>query len=184
MTVSEINILLTEAEKLAGDDPQENREAILDALHQIYLKVKSNPDDYRMFRNQVTDVCGGIYIPYIFWMELREYFRNAANRSVLLEVIRDFTHSSFEEEDRKLLKPLLITYFANEKVFEVDKLQGLVIDLAHPAIQEYFSKITSFVNKNKESTGTYLEKFKILMDEYPDFELLALPVAKLKEVKA
>jgi hypothetical protein len=48
-------------------------------------------------------------------------------------------------------------------------------------VKEYFAKITTFVSKNKNSTDTYLEKFRILMETYPDFELLGLPITKLKE---
>jgi len=185
MTVAEMNALLTAIEQRAGDDPQENREQVLEDLKQLYLKMKAEGDDtYRMFRNQALYACGGMYVPYIFWLELSQFFRNTHHRQVLFDVIKAFCESAFEDEDRKLMKPLLITYFANEKEFEVDKVLSLVVGKAHPAIQEYFQKITTFVNKNKNSTGTYLEKFRLLMDEYPDFELLALPVSKLKEVRA
>jgi len=185
MTVAEINELLTKIEQQAGDDPQENRDLVLDSLKALTQKMQAGgEDDYRMFRNQVVYACGGIYIPFIFWMELSKFFSNTHHRTVLFDIIKAFTESAFEEEDRKRMKPLLITYFANEKEFEVDKVQGLIVDKAHPAIRDYFQKITTFVKKNKNSTDTYLEKFRLLMDEYPDFELLSLPVSKLKEVKA
>lgn len=185
MTVAEINQLITRIEEKAGVDVEENREQVLEDLKKLCLDIKAkSSDDYRMFRNQVLDVCGGVYIPYIFWMELGEFFHNVNHRTILFEVIQAFCSSAFEEEERKKMKPLLITYFANEKEFEMDKIQGLIIDRAHPSIKEYFQKITSFVSKNKNSTGAYLEKFKILMDEYPDFELLSLPVSKLKEVRS
>lgn len=185
MTVAEINQLITQIEQKVEDDSPESRELVLSELKKLCLQMQNQgEEDYRIFRNQVMDVEGGIYIPFIFWMELSKFFRNVNHRTVLFDVIKAFCESSFEEEDRKRMKPLLITYFANEKEFEMDKVQGLIVDKSHPAIREFFQKITTFVSKNKNSTGTYLEKFKILMDEYPDFELLALPVSKLKEVRA
>jgi hypothetical protein len=185
MTVAEINQLITRIEEKAGMDVEENRDQVLDDLKKLCLDLKAKgADEYRMFRNQVLEVGGGVYIPYIFWLELGEYFHNVNHRTILFEVIQAFCTSAFEEEERRKMKPLLITYFANEKEFEMDKIQGLIIDRAHPVVKEYFQKITSFVTKNKNSTGAYLEKFKILMDEYPDFELLSLPVSKLKEVRS
>lgn len=185
MTVAEINQLISRIEENAGPDLDDNRDQILDDLKQLCLDLKAKgPDEYRMFRNQVLDVYGGIYIPYIFWMELAGFFHNVNHRTILFEVIQAFCFSNFEEEERRKMKPLLITYFANEKEFEMDKIQSLIIDKAHPSVREYFQKITSFVTKNKNSTGAYLEKFKILMEDYPDFELLSLPVSKLKEARA
>jgi hypothetical protein len=185
MTVTEINQLITRIEEKAGADLDENRDQVLADLKSLCLDMKNKgEDDYRMFRNQVMDVAGGVYIPYIFWMELSLFFKNTNHRTVLFDVIKAFCNSAFEDEEKKKMKPLLITYFANEKEFEMDKIQGLIVDKAHPSIREYFQKITSFVTKNKNSTGTYLEKFRILMEDYPDFELLNLPVSKLKDIRS
>jgi hypothetical protein len=46
---------------------------------------------------------------------------------------------------------------------------------------EYFKKVQTFVLKNKTSVDMYIEKFQMLKDGFPDFELLALPLIKLKE---
>ena len=78
-------------------------------------------------------------------------------------------------------RPLLITYFAMEREFEVNKLITLVVEKAHPSVIEYFKKVQNFVLKNKTSVDMYIEKFNMLKDYAPNFEMLRMPVSKLKE---
>jgi hypothetical protein len=169
-------------EERVGGDFETYREALLDAMKEIYIaSMQEGYDGYMAFRSVALKAMGGIFIPYLLWTDLRYFFSNATYRSLIFEDINEFSLSDFEEEERKKMKPLLITYFSNEKEFELDKIHTKIIDPAHPSVKEYFAKITTFVSKNKNSTDTYLEKFRILMETYPDFELLGLPITKLKE---
>ena len=143
--------------------------------------VKTGGEPYDTFASQSRNRVGGIFIPYIFWVHLKQFTDEGQSRDPLFHDILAFTKSDFEEEETKKMKSLLITYFAQEKEFEIDKIQNLIIDKSHPSVQEYFRKLITFVKKNQTSVNMYIEKFQMLKDRNPDFELLKLPVMKLKE---
>ncbi|MEY3444481.1 MAG: hypothetical protein RLZZ519_2762, partial [Bacteroidota bacterium] len=103
------------------------------------------------------------------------------NRDQLFAIMQAFVDSGFEEEERKKMKSLLITYFAIEREFEVNKILTLIVEKSHPSVVEYFKKVQTFVLKNKTSVDMYIEKFQMLKEGFPNFELLALPLIKLKE---
>lgn len=161
---------------------EEDRTAIvaeLSALHKADLEA--NDRVFSDFSRTVITRFGGAFIPYIFWTELQEFAKDNSRRGNLMDTIRAFTESGFEEIEVKKMKPLLITYFTMEKEFEIDKLFTLVINKSHPSVGEYFQKWLNFVEKNKSSVEMYVEKFNLLKGMYPDFGLLATPVTKLKE---
>lgn len=161
---------------------EEEREPAIAALAGMHREAaEKGLDAFRKFSEAAMDICGGIYIPYIFWRELREYMSDEENRTRLHAIVERFTESGFEQPEMKKMKPLLITYYSTEKPFEVDKVQTLVVAKSHPSVQEYFRKILAFVEKNKTSVDMYIEKFDMLKDNYPDFDLLRMPVIKLKE---
>lgn len=161
---------------------EENKEAILPTLIEVHQAVLQNEDEtLTYFSEAIKERFGGIFIPYIFWMELVTFAEDQSNREKIHELIDTFTQSNFEVEEVKKMKPLLITYFALEREFEINKLKTLIINKAHPDVQEYFRKIVSFSEKNKTSVDMYKEKFDMLNKFYPNFELLKLPVIKLKE---
>ena len=126
-------------------------------------------------------ICGGVYIPYVMWAELAQFIEHHNNREQLFGIMQAFVDSGFEEEERKKMKSMLITYFAIEREFEVNKILTLIVEKSHPSVVEYFKKVQTFVLKNKTSVDMYIEKFQMLKDGFPDFELLALPLIKLKE---
>ena len=168
-------------EKFYGE-LEENKEAIIKELEEpLEAAMTAGGDTYRDFANDAKDKLGGLLIPHLFWAELKIFVEEPEHRPHIFEMIQAFTVSNFEEEEMKKIKPLLITYFSIEKEFEINKIQNLIVDKAHPGVQDYFGKLISFVKKNQSSVKMYIEKFDMLKDKSPDFELLRLPVIKLKE---
>ncbi len=162
-------------------DPDEHRNEIIPALTEIHLKAGEEEDTFNRFIMQVADRFGGIYIPYIFWDKLSEFLEAPLERAYLFEITKAFANSNFYEIDQRNMKPLLITYFAKEKQFEINKMIALLFDKSHPTVKEYFHKLIQFVEKNKKSTEMYCEKFDILKNIHPNFDLMALPITQLKD---
>ena len=155
----------------------------LDELMEAHQSVFDNEEQLLEFTETVLYICGGLFIPYIFWIELQGFLSDAEqHRPRLHNILRIFTESNFEEKDRSRMKPLLIIYFSNEKEFEVDKVRALIIDKAHPKVKDYFNKILIFVDKNRDTVQTYRRKLEMLKDYYPDFALLNEPIAKLSDM--
>jgi hypothetical protein len=173
---------LAQLEERYYDELEEDRDAVIQelaVLHQAALKAGIS--EFRAFAAEAKSVCGGVYIPYIMWVELAHFIGDQGNREQMFGIVEAFVNSDFEEEERKKMKSLLITYIAIEREFEVNKIFTLIVDKAHPSVQEFFRKVQTFVAKNKTSVDMYIEKFNMLKHNYPDFELLALPLIKLKE---
>ena len=168
-------------EKFFGE-LEENRDGILPELQKHHKDATTKGSkESKEFAQAVVNRFGGIYIPYLFWVELASFLQDNENRKGLFGVLEEFAQSSFEPEEQKKMKSLLITYFAMEKEFELDKIQSLIIEKAHPKVQEYFSKIRDFVGHNEKAVAMYIEKFNILAEREPDFELMRMPLIKLKE---
>jgi hypothetical protein len=159
----------------------EAREPLVQALTDHHIKVVDDRDGFNRFLVQTAERFGGIYIPYLFWQKLGEFLETPEERAYLQELIKTFIESNFEEEEQRKLKPLLVVYFAKEKDFEVDKVRAQYLDRAHPEVREYFQKLLTFVKRNEKATNMYIEKFEMLREAFPDFELLNLPITQLKE---
>lgn len=163
------------------DDEREAAIAEIAALHQSV--IEETPEELDRFMMLSADVLGGIYLPYLFWYKLGEYYDGDEDARIYLqELIKIFSESSFEEAEQKKIKSLLLAYFSKEKEFEIDKIRTLIIDKSHTTIKEYFYKLFNFVEKNKSATTMYCDKFTMLKDYQPNFELLAMPISKLKEI--
>lgn len=173
---------LAQLEERYYDELEEDRDVVISELAVLHQEaLKKGIAEFRQFAAEAMQVCGGIYIPYIMWVELAQFIGDQGNREQMFGIIEAFVNSGFEEEEKKKMKSLIITYFAIEREFEVNKILTLVVDKAHPAVQDFFRKAQTFVAKNKTSVDMYIEKFQMLKNGYPDFELLALPLIKLKE---
>lgn len=173
---------LAQLEERYYDELDEDRDAVIAELAVMHkAALQQGLPEFRAFAAEAMSVCGGVYIPYIMWVELAQFVGDQGNRAQMFEIVEAFVNSGFEEEERKKMKSLLITYFAIEREFEVNKILALIIDKAHPSVQEFFRKVQTFVAKNKTSVDMYIEKFQMLKNNYPDFELLSLPLIKLKE---
>ncbi|MCB9234585.1 MAG: hypothetical protein H6581_23215 [Bacteroidia bacterium] len=177
--------VLDQLENKYYEELDENRDKIIPELRKIHkLAVESGEEAEAMFREEMLSRFGGIYIPYLFWGEMAQFMAQKIGREVLFETIQAFTNSGFEDVECKRMKPLVLTYFSVEKPFEIDKLFSQVIQKAHPSVQEYFEKLLRFVEKNSTSVSMYIEKFQMLADMEPDFEMLKMPLVRLKEKMA
>lgn len=175
---------LNEIEEKYAESIDTAREDAISEMAAYHQQVaEETPEEVDRFVIMAADVLGGIYLPHLFWYKLGEYYDgNQDARIFLQELIKIFTESNFEEDEQKRIKSLLIAYMAKEKEFELDKIRTIIVDKAHHTVREYFHKLFHFVQKNKKATGMYCEKFALLKDYQPNFELLALPVTKLKEM--
>ncbi|MEM7370822.1 MAG: hypothetical protein AAF587_19565 [Bacteroidota bacterium] len=162
-------------------DWEEDKAPLIKELLVIHAKAGEDEDLFNRFLVQTADRFGGVYIPYLFWDKLSYFLEVPEERTWIQKLIESFVDSNFEEEEQKKMKLLLVTYFAKEKDFEVDKIRALILDKAHPDVKEYFQKLISFVKKNAKATEIYCDKFGMLKDVLPDFDLLSLPVTQLKE---
>jgi hypothetical protein len=163
-------------------EQEESNEFAIKELKKVYKSVLNDEELLNDFMEEAPYICGGAFIPFLFWITLAKFTDNPENiRPQITELIKAFCKSDFNEIDAQELKPLIITYFAMEKRFEIDKLKTYVIDKSHPEIINYFNKLLTFVDKNKDSVKTYIEKFNLLKNHNPDFELLNLPIVRLKE---
>ncbi len=161
---------------------EENRESVLPELQQLYGDtIRAGQEQRDEFEDEVWERMGGVFLPYLFWYELSTFDPEKSERKGIQRILRAFANSSFEDEEKKKFKPLLITYFAMEKEFEVDRLKTKVIDHTHKTVQEWFVGLMNFREKNRTSADMYIEKFSLLKSYIPDFELFNLPVTKLKE---
>lgn len=173
---------LAQLEERYYDELEEDRDAVVAELAVMHQEALSKGiAEFRKFSAEAMEVCGGVYIPYIMWVELSQFIGDNSNRQHLFGIIEAFVNSGFEEEEKKKMKSLIITYFAIEREFEVNKILTLIVEKAHPAVQEFFKKAQTFVAKNKTSVDMYIEKFQMLKSGFPNFELLSLPLIKLKE---
>lgn len=175
---------LYEIEDKYSETLDEAREDAINEIKALQEEVLANmPEELDRFLLISADTLGGIYLPYVFWYKLGEFYDgNTDARIFLQELIRIFSVSNFEEEEQKKIKSLLVAYLAKEKEFEMDKIRTLIIDKSHHSVKEYFYKLFQFVQKNRKATTMYCEKFEILKDYQPNFELLSLPVSRLKEI--
>lgn len=164
------------------NEQNESNEFAIKELNKVYKSVLKDPELLNDFIEEAPYVCGGAFIPFLFWITLAKFSEDHETyRPQITELIKAFCKSDFNEVDAQELKPLIITYFAMEKRFEIDKLKTYVIDKAHPNIINYFHKLLTFVDKNKDSVKTYIEKFNLIKNHTPDFQLLNMPIVRLRE---
>ncbi|MEL6673669.1 MAG: hypothetical protein AAFR61_15800 [Bacteroidota bacterium] len=161
---------------------EEQRGPLVEALTSLHQEAGKDEDTFNRFLVQCSDRFGGVYIPYLFWHKLGHFLRVPQERHYLHQLVKTFVDSNFDDEEQKKMKLLLVTYFSQEKPFELDKLRAQIIDKSHPSVKEYFENLLIFVEKNAKATGMYAEKFKLLSNQHPDFATLSLPITQLREL--
>lgn len=178
----ELEEYLQEINRKYYEEQEESYTFAIEALKQVHVSVADDPEMYEEFREIALYNCGGAYLPFLFWSELSVYCDSRENRLILFQLLKAFADSDFSDEMIKDMKPLIITYIAMETEFEIDRLKAQIIDKAHPNVQSYFKKYLTFVEKNKDSVGTYTKKFNLIRKQFPDFELLSKPLSRVYEV--
>lgn len=162
------------------EDEEERREAVLDALRQIHLEAMRDAGKLAEFNRRAPDLCGGLFIPYLFWTELVRFLDGAGDRQALYDLIAAFARSNFDEEDQMKIKPLLAVYFQKERDFEVNRVKNDVISKAHPEVRRFLNGLTTFHEQNASTARAYYEKLLLLKGYYPDFEQFNKPTQQLK----
>lgn len=160
---------------------EEDRDVLVSELSKLHKEASADPDTFSKFLVHSADMFGGIYLPYLFWEKLSQFMKAEEQRTYLQDLMIKFSNSNFEEVEQSRMKPLLVVYFAKEKEFEINKIRAKVIDKAHPEVKEYYHRLLSFTEKNQKATNMYCEKFELLSEIHPNFELMALPITQLKE---
>jgi len=176
--------IVSELEKLEDKffgEWEEDKKPLIDALKEIHRREGEDGDAFNRFLVQVAPMFGGAYIPYLFWDKLSFFQENPDERLYIQQLLKNFVDSDFEEEEQVLMKALIVVYFYQEKDFETNKIKSLVIDKAHPSVREYFHKLLSFVEKNQKATEMYNEKFILLKNIFPNFDMMNLPITQLRE---
>ncbi|MEO1216239.1 MAG: hypothetical protein AAFY45_22055 [Bacteroidota bacterium] len=160
---------------------EEDKGPLIEEMTKLHMSVGEDEDSFNRFLVQTAERFGGSYIPYLFWDKLSYFIDTPEERYYIQELIKAFANSNFDDDEQRMLKPLLVTYFAKEKVFEINKLRAMLIDKAHPEVREYFMNLLNFIEKNQKATEMYCEKFELLKTVHPDFSLLRLPISELRE---
>ncbi len=161
---------------------EEDREKLVKEIKALQDSLADDPEASREFEFRVISYFGGAYIPYVFWSQLGKFMDSPEDeRPFLQEIIKIFSKSDFEEAEVTKMKPLIVTYFAKEKEFEVNKLRTLVIDKAHPTVKEFFMSMLQFIHKNDKATTLYQLKFDLLKNRYADFSMFNKPLSYLRE---
>lgn len=171
---------LEQIEKAFNESEQEDRSTAIDALVALHMEVIKGKKDADLFFEQAAGICGGIYIPYLFWIELSKYANGKGDYSRAVKLIQAFTDSDFDAELQQQMKALLVVYLAKETEFNRDKVKAHIVDKAHPTVREYFTKIYNFIENNQRVAATYNQKFALVKDYFPNFDLYNLPLAKLE----
>lgn len=160
----------------------EDKATLISEMMALHKREWADTDRFNRFLVQASDRFGGAYIPYLFWAKLSTFVGDEPDdRFYIQQLIQSFVDSNFDEEEQRIMKPLVVTYLSQEKEFELNKVWTKIIDNAHPSVKEFFQKLLSFTQKNQKSTEMYTEKFMMLKDMHPNFDLLGLPITQLRE---
>jgi hypothetical protein len=160
----------------------DNREETIAALASLHATADKGDAKVRQaFYTAASQACGGCYVPYLFWTALARFYETPDTRTELADLLHAFVAGDFEAQDLQLMKPLIVVYFAKEKPFEVDKLRAKLLTGAHPSVKTYFDTLAAFIENNKVAVQTYRDKFALVRDRRPDFELFSQPLTRLEE---
>lgn len=163
-----------------GED--RDRTLAIEALKALHLPMlRGDEAVLKSFIQAAIRICGGVYIPYLFWMEIVKFVDQRGDRDLLYEILEAFSSSDFEEAERNKMLPLLAIYFTSEKEFQVDKIKAYIVGKSHKTVQEYFTLLARYIEQNPKSVEYYREKLRILKSYYPNFDLLNLPTSTLRE---
>lgn len=158
----------------------ENKAQVIEALKKIHVALLRNPEELKTFIHSVIRLCGGCYIPYVFWLELVKFIDGNGDSALVYQIIEAFCQSDFEEEELHKMKPLLVIYFSREREFEQDRIKAYIVDHSHKTVREYFAMLYRFVAHNTHSVQAYTQKLHLLKRFYPNFELFDLSVQELE----
>jgi len=161
----------------------EDKAGAIQALKMIHVPLlRGNPEVLSEFIFDAIRICGGTYIPFIFWMELIKLLEGRPDRELIYEIIQEFVNSDFDETECVRMKPLLIIYFTVETQFQVDKIKAYIVAKSHPSVIQYFQQyVYRAIEKTPKVVEAYRQKLWRLKGYYPNFEMLDMPTSLLEQ---
>ncbi len=185
MQIQKIDENLDKIENFYREDEETRKQQTIEAfkkLHKALYELKEKyPDVYDYFLRTASEYAGGIYIPYLFWDPLFRFIHNDESARATLQYLIDaFATGDFEEEEQQLMKPLLSIYFYYERTFEKERFKATYYKQYHRDVQNYLDELMEFGQKNKRSIAIYVKKFKLVGNQFPDFELFSLPLDEIQ----
>ncbi|MCS7297933.1 MAG: hypothetical protein RMK19_05635 [Bacteroidia bacterium] len=171
---------LQEIEKAAAEGlPPEELIARLEALHE---KVYSDEEQRIEFERDVIKVANGIYIPHIFWIYLSAFIGDKdAYRPFLEYILQVYAQFPPHPLVDKRMRILLCVYFQEESRFYLDKLEDYLRKRSHPEKYKLIKDAQEFTNRNPRTSDIFRQKFYLLRDYSPNFELISTPLPHLRE---
>lgn len=166
------------AQAAAEGAPPEAIIAQLEALHESILEDNEARSE---FEREVLKVADGLYLPHIFWIYLaaflgdKEVYRPFLE--YVLQVYAQLPPSPFVD---KRIRPLLCVYFTNETPFYTDKLEAFLHRYAHPEKRSLVQDIRSYIQRNPSTVRIFQQKFALLKDYLPNFEMFSMPLTELR----
>lgn len=166
------------AQAAAEGTPPEEIVAQLEALHESVLEDEKARSE---FEQAVLKVADGVYLPHIFWIYLsaflndREVYRPFLE--YVLQVYAQLPPSPFVD---KRMRPLLYVYFMNEPAFYTNKLEAFLHRYAHPEKRSLVQDIRAYIQRNPTTVRIFQQKFALLKDYLPNFEMLSMPLPELR----
>lgn len=158
----------------------ENREEIIAQVRSLHVSAIKQPELLSEFKEAAPTVAGGVYIPYLAWMELAAIIDGRGDRVYWLKLMQALADSDFEADTLRQIKPLLVIYYRKERDFERAKMESQIVNNAHPQVREFFHKMRGFADLNPNAANAYHEKFMLLKPFFPNFQLFELPVQELE----
>lgn len=167
------------AQSATDETPPEEVIAKLEALHEEV----SDDDDLRAeFEREVLKVAQGIYIPHILWIYLSAFLEDRETYRPFLEYILQFyAQQPLNPFVDKRIRPLLCIYLSEESTFYIDRLKALLERYALPEKREFFDEVQAYIRRNPTTVRIFRDKFRLLKDYFPSFDLFSLPLPHLRQ---
>ncbi len=155
----------------------------------LETKYNDKKEILEYVENALAHAAGGIYIPYILWKYILKFIsvkddEQIENARKKIQEYLDifFGESFFEEEEQRLVRPLLALYLKYEKPFEIDKfLNPERMKGYHEEVVRYIGRTRKFIEDNMRTLAIYKKKLALIQRIGGDFSLFELSVAELEE---
>lgn len=165
------------AQSAEGSSP-EDLIARLEALHE---EVSQDDQLRAEFEREVLRVADGVYLPHMFWIYLGGFLQDKeAYRPFLEYILQVYVQLPPSPFVDKRMRPLLTVYFSEESSFYIDRFEDFVKRYARPEKQNLPTEIRRYIQKNPTTVRIFREKFALLKDYAPNFEMFSMALPHLR----
>ncbi len=176
----DIKSQLEELDKLYYEHEGEIFEDVVASMRHLHGEAMQDPEAYTEFVQEAPNVCGGAYIPHLFWIELSRLGTEQENIDEMQRLLIAFTESDFEGPVMTQMKPLVAVFGAKASDFEVNRMKSKVVAKAHPSVKEWFEKHLHFETTSPGALKAYEQKFDLLKHYFPNYQLFELPLDEIE----